>query len=226
MPEVSVVVCARNEEKDIGECLKALRAQTLKPEIIVVDGHSADNTVNISKQLADKVVFDNKAGLADARNVGAKAAAGKIVAYCDADCRPLPEWTANIAKLLEDGIAASGPLVAYDGGLKLRWSFRIWADLVPRFLGKIGFNNLWGANMAFRRDVLLANPFSVRFIEDYEIGCRLRNIGKVRFSKLMAIPASTRRFAKSFYWTCFKYYIVGAIKIKLGRPDSGYYSAS
>lgn len=224
MPEISVVVCARNEERKISDCLKALSAQRLKPEIIVVDGHSEDQTVKIARKLADKVVFDNKAGISDARNVGATAATGRIVAYCDADCRPPKDWTANIMKFIDSGyIGVSGPLRPYDGGLKLGISFKLWTDLIPRLFSVVGFNNVWGANMAFKKSVLERHPFRVRFLEDFELRGRLRKVGPLKFSKELWVAASTRRYAKSFYRTCIKYYIGGALKLKLGRGDSGYF---
>ncbi len=224
MKEISVVVCTRNEEKVIENCLRALKNQNLKPEIIVVDGHSTDNTVKIAKKFADKIVYDNKAGISDARNVGAKASSGKIVAYCDADCVPKKDWTENIVKSISGKvIAVSGPLVAIDGGLKQKLGFKIWADIAPRILAKLGYNCLWGANMAIERKTLLANPFKTRFLEDYEMGSRLRKLGGVRFLKSISMPASTRRFSQSFYRMCIKYYIFGVAKIKFKIEDRGYY---
>lgn len=224
MVEVSVVVCTRNEEREIGGCLKAISAQELRPEIIVVDGHSTDKTVKIAKGLADKVVFDNKAGIGDARNIGAKVASGKIVAYCDADCRPLPTWTAKMTEIIDENtVAASGPLVALDGGFKQRFGFRLWADIVPRMLARLGYHCFWGANMVIKRETLLANPFKNMFIEDYELGGRLRKQKVVRFCKELAMPASTRRFTKSFYRTCMKHYVRSAFLLKLGKVSRGYF---
>ncbi|HLE07771.1 MAG TPA: glycosyltransferase family A protein [archaeon] len=224
MKEVSVVVCTRNEEKVIEACLKALKSQNLKPEIIIVDGHSTDKTESIAKKYADKIVYDNGQGISDARNVGARAASGKIVAYCDADCIPKKDWVKNIVKAISGKVVAvSGPLTAIDGGLKQKLGFKIWADLAPRILAKFGYNCLWGANMAIERKTLLANPFRTRFLEDYEMGSRLRKFGGVRFLKSISMPASTRRFSQSFYRTCIKYYILGAAKIKLKIEDRGYY---
>ncbi len=224
MPKVTVVVCARNEEKAIERCLRALEEQELKPEIIVVDGHSIDNTVKIAKKYADRIVYDSRKGISDARNVGAKAASEKIVAYCDADCVPEKDWTQNIAKAISGKVVAvSGPLIAMDGGVKQKLGFKIWADIAPRILAKFGYNCLWGANMAIERKTLLASPFRTRFLEDYEMGVRLRKLGGVRFLKNISMPASTRRFSQSFYRTCIKYYILGVIKIKLCIEDRGYY---
>jgi len=99
---ISVVVCAKNEENYIGNCLQCLKKQTLKPEIIVVEGHSTDKTYNIAKKYADKVVRDKKRGIAAARNLGWKTAKGDIVAYCDADSLPPKDWVEKISKFMKE----------------------------------------------------------------------------------------------------------------------------
>jgi len=55
MPLISVIVACRNEEKDIGDCIKSLVNQTLPSsyyEIIFVDGMSRDATPQIIKKYA------------------------------------------------------------------------------------------------------------------------------------------------------------------------------
>jgi cellulose synthase/poly-beta-1,6-N-acetylglucosamine synthase-like glycosyltransferase len=48
LPRISVIVPARNEERNIAACLAALQAQTYPNlEIIVVDDHSPDRTPQI-----------------------------------------------------------------------------------------------------------------------------------------------------------------------------------
>lgn len=223
--KITVVVCAKNEEKIIEHCLKAISKQTIKPEIIVVDGWSGDNTVKISRKYADKIIKDNKKGLGEARNVGWKAAKGDIIAYCDADSRPKKDWTKRICELIEDSDCVSGPLVSYDGSRAMKINFKIWADLFPRLLSFLGLNMVWGANMAFKKEILKKYQFKLRFLEDYEIGQRLRKKGKVNFSKEFSLPVSSRRFEKGFYRTCFRYYIINWARMKLAKKYSskGYY---
>ena len=125
-PKISSLFCDRNEEKVIEDCLQCLKNQTLKPEIIVVDGHSTDKTVSIAKRYADMVVFDNKRGISDARNVGWKTAKGDIIAYCDADCLPPKDWIEKVAKYIDDNFCIFGPQIPYDAGIKRQISFAIF----------------------------------------------------------------------------------------------------
>ena len=53
-------------------------------EIIIVDGHSTDNTVKIAKKFGAKVIFDD-VGKGSALRKGMKAAKGNIVITMDAD---------------------------------------------------------------------------------------------------------------------------------------------
>jgi len=86
MVKFSVVIPAYNEEKYIYETLKALRNQTFQDfEVIVKDGDSKDQTVEIAKKFADKVVCVPDRSAADARNQGARYAKGDILVFMDAD---------------------------------------------------------------------------------------------------------------------------------------------
>lgn len=227
MRKISVVVCAMNEEKNIGKCLEMLSSQKIEPEIIVVDGHSTDKTRNIARKYKSKVLLDNRKGLSDARNIGWKSASSEIVAFCDADCIPEKEWTENILCSFENPevIAVSGPLSSYDGSIFMKFNIAFWAGYVPLAMAALGYNNVWGANMAFRKSELKKNPFRLKFLEDYDIGQRMRKVGKVRFSGSVKMRMSSRRFEKGFFRTCFNFYIKTLIMMKIFKKydSSGYY---
>ena len=63
---------------------------------------SSDETVAIAEQWQDRlpglriVAADEKAGLPYARNVGSRAATGRILAFCDADDVADPGWLAGL----------------------------------------------------------------------------------------------------------------------------------
>ena len=57
LPFVSIIIAARNEEKNIGKCIKSLITQTYprnKFEIIITDDHSTDQTVPIIKAFSQE----------------------------------------------------------------------------------------------------------------------------------------------------------------------------
>jgi glycosyltransferase involved in cell wall biosynthesis len=224
-PKISVVVCTLNEEKYVGACLSRLKKQTIKPEIILVDGHSKDKTVKIAKKYADKILYDHGRGISDARNVGWKAASADVVAYCDCDSKPQLNWTKKILHYIKGRNAVSGPLISYDGTKKLKRDFKLFANLFPRFASKVGYQCIWGANMAFKKKTLRKFPFKLRFLEDFYMSKRLRKTKQNKFISKLTLPVSSRRFKKSFYRDCFKFYIIGGTKIFMGRgkKNKGYY---
>lgn len=88
MPEVTVVVPAYNAERWIGEALRSIQSQTFGDvEIIVVDDGSRDGTAAIVDSFGPPVrrIHQRNGGVARARNEGIRAAAGRLVAFLDAD---------------------------------------------------------------------------------------------------------------------------------------------
>ncbi len=80
---ISAVVLTKNEEKNIGKCLKSLH---WCDEIIVIDDYSRDKTVSLAKKLGARVYQHNlKADYSDQRNFGLKKTRGDWVLFVDAD---------------------------------------------------------------------------------------------------------------------------------------------
>lgn len=96
-PTVSVVLPARNAAQTLPAALQALAAQDRAPdEVIVVDDGSSDATVAIAEAspVVTAVLRQAPAGPGAARNRGAAAARGDLLAFTDADCVPEPGWLA------------------------------------------------------------------------------------------------------------------------------------
>ena len=81
---LSVIIIAKNEETEIGECIKAL---SFADEIIVVDSESTDKTVKIAKEAGAKVVIRPFHDFASQRNIGYALARTTWILYIDADER-------------------------------------------------------------------------------------------------------------------------------------------
>jgi glycosyltransferase involved in cell wall biosynthesis len=79
----TIVVPAKNEEETIGEVLRGLRSLT--DDLIIVDGHSSDRTVQIAKEYGVRVIHDNSRGKGDAVRVGLANARHSITVFFDAD---------------------------------------------------------------------------------------------------------------------------------------------
>ncbi len=88
--KVSFIIPALNEEKRIAALIDNINQLDKKYdyEIIVSDGYSADETVEIAKNKGAKVINDNYHSpktIANGRNSGASIASGQIFIFCDAD---------------------------------------------------------------------------------------------------------------------------------------------
>src|SRR5687767_11645745 len=95
MIEASVIVPARDAEATLGDTLDALAGQEMSAEyeVIVVDDGSSDGTVAIAEHAPGvKLLRQDRLGPGEARNTGARVARGRVLAFTDADCRPIPGW--------------------------------------------------------------------------------------------------------------------------------------
>jgi glycosyltransferase involved in cell wall biosynthesis len=102
---VSVVVATRNRPEDLRACLGALGALDPRPgEIVVVDSASDDPTAvaMIARAGGARLIRCDRPGLSRARNAGAVAAAGEILAFLDDDCRVETGWLAAVLRGFED----------------------------------------------------------------------------------------------------------------------------
>lgn len=86
-PLVSVIVAVKNGGRFLASALRSVMNQDYRPfEIIVVDGHSVDDTAQIAKSFAGvRLVPQEKSGVADAYNLGIQAANGEFVAFLSHD---------------------------------------------------------------------------------------------------------------------------------------------
>ena len=98
--DASVIIPAYNSKKSIRACIEALKNQdfTGSFEIIVVDDGSGDSTAKIAESSGAKVLRQENAGPAKARNLGAKKAGGEMLVFTDADCVPGKNWLREMLK--------------------------------------------------------------------------------------------------------------------------------
>ena len=170
---VSVVVAARNEEKNIGTILAGLVDQSYPPslfEIIIANDSSDDRTDEIVDSYVKK--FENvkqiwvepnkETGLIakkNALNLGIQSSKGEIILSTDADCHVKPSWIETMVSYFTDDV---GMVVGFSqlGNKQNRYSLfeKLQAmDFISLMGAAQGSLNLgWalaasGQNIAFRR---------------------------------------------------------------------------
>lgn len=119
MKSVTVIVPAYNARDTIGACIESLLGQTRRPdELIIVDDCSRDDTMQVALKYGVKVIrLEKNSGPGVARNAGAAAATGEILAFTDADCVAPPDWLERIVAACDAPgvVAATG---GYGGPVK------------------------------------------------------------------------------------------------------------
>jgi peptidoglycan/xylan/chitin deacetylase (PgdA/CDA1 family) len=206
MVKISVVIPAFNEEKLLPRCLESLRNQDYEGvyEIIVVDNGSIDSTADIARKFGANVVScSEKKSVFYARQIGADAACGDIIAQADADTVYPRDWLQLIANQFAshpEAVAVSGRFIYRDPP----W----WAKF--EYFLRHGVNRLTtalfgrplvasGATFAFRRRAFLSvNGYrGLSYSPDqYGISGRLSKMGRVLYDKKLCVSTSSRSVQK------------------------------
>ena len=123
LPEISVIIPARNEEACLADCLTSLVGQAGPAyEIIVVDDHSTDGTRAIAAGFPVKLISADELpqgwnGKCNAAWSGARVAKGKWLLFTDADTRHAPN---SIAAGLQEAQETSADMLSYSPRQEVR----------------------------------------------------------------------------------------------------------
>jgi glycosyltransferase involved in cell wall biosynthesis len=93
---ISIVIPAKNEARSVGAIIE--KSKLFGHEVILIDGHSKDETQNIARKYGVQCFKDNGKGKGAAIQLGIKKAKGDIIVFLDADGSHNPE---DIPKLVE-----------------------------------------------------------------------------------------------------------------------------
>ena len=99
MVELSAIVIAKNEAKNIDECLKSI---SFVDEIVFVDTGSEDETVTIAKKYTGKVFVTEWKGYAGTKQYALEKATGKWILWLDADERITPRLAFEIREVIKN----------------------------------------------------------------------------------------------------------------------------
>ncbi len=198
---ISIVVPTYNEEQNIERCLQSLNDQTVPRntyEIIVVDGNSKDRTRELAAPLADKVFIQTSKRVGGARNDGAMAAKGDIIATTDADCILPRDWVERIERDFAEKkiVQLYGTVYPLEGGIRNNLSL-LGANVFSRlgyYTRTIYFT--LGCNTAFDQEAFMQAGMyrCIDAGDDLEIAQRMRKLGRVRLDPALKVGFSMRRY--------------------------------
>jgi glucosyl-dolichyl phosphate glucuronosyltransferase len=162
---ISVVICAYTEDRwdQICAAVESVRAQSLPcVEIILVIDYNSSLFRRATDAMPDVRVVENEQekGLSGGRNTGAAHAKGDFIAFLDDDAVAHEDWLKSFADSFDN------PQITGVGGLTIpNWETARPRWMPEEFYWTIGSNyrglppsgspvrNLFGGNMAFRREV-------------------------------------------------------------------------
>jgi glycosyltransferase involved in cell wall biosynthesis len=174
LPSVTVAICTRDHPESLARCLESIdRIDYRDLEVMVVDNApSSEASLLMVRERWPHVryVRELRPGLDWARNRALSEASGDIVAFTDDDCIVDERWVAAAA-----GVFAESETVAAVTGLVVPFELETWPQMLFELRGGFGrgFKRRWysgtrqrhlhvgagrfgtGANMAFRREILL-----------------------------------------------------------------------
>ena len=209
--KISVVIPVKNEANKIKHCLEAVFNQTIQPyEVIVVDGHSTDKTVEKAREFPVKVVYEDYGTVGGARQVGVENAKGDFIAYTDADCTPERNWLESLIKEFDRDIVGVG------GGIRVIGN-NLWEKsigfVMDSFLGSASsvqgrifktkrfVSSISGCNSMYRKeDLIRVGGFNVEFAvtEETELNRRFTKIGKLLYTPNAIVLHNQNRGVKDF----------------------------
>ena len=217
---ISVIVNTTDRAQALDTLLRSLYHQSYRNfEVIVVVGPTRDHTLDVLMGYAGRVRVERcpAPNLSVSRNIGLAAAAGEIVAFLDDDAVPCRTWLAQLAARFADpALDATGgsvflvhpnrPMIqtrlALTSALAEQIDARnnVLADLPPAGDGRFWTARMMGANMAYRKSVLLDiggfDEFYEWVFDDTDIAVRLALSGKsidpMDDAWVYHVPASSR----------------------------------
>lgn len=210
---VSVVIPVLDDAPRLRRCLLALSRQSRRPdEVIVVDNGSADDLADVVRAAREvqalplRLIHEPRTGVAFATHAGYDAAAHEIIARCDADCAPDPQWLARLVGRLETVQDVGGRrLVAVTGTGRFAPA--------PRLIGRpscslyltlyrgasrmaLGHAALWGSNLVMRaswwHEVGSRVPPRPGIHDDFDLSFQLRPHEAFLVDRGSVMPVSWR----------------------------------
>ena len=182
---IKVIIPTLNEEKNVGDIINRLQGIGLH-DILVIDGHSRDNTVECARNFGAKIIIQNGRGKGSGMREAFKEALGSdIIVMIDADGSMAPEELPSFIDKLDLGAdIVKGSRFLYPGKsddftVVRRIGNKI-ITLLTNFLFLTKYTDICYGYIIFKKDaleklsvILTGNKFEI----ETEICIRAKNLG-------------------------------------------------
>ena len=222
MMKVTVLIPALNEAGSLIKTVEEI-PKKLVEEILVVDGGSHDDTVEVAKSLGCRVIIQSGKGYGNAMRLGFRQALGDVIISLDADGSQDPRDIPKLLKEINQG---------YDLVLGSRYLSGAGSedDTIIRFIGNKFFTSLTNLffNMRLSDSLFLFVAMKKKMLEEldlrsedfalcieipvkaYKAGykiCEVKSIERKRFagdSKVNAFIDGVKILSQMFQWWKFR----------------------
>jgi len=187
---ISIIIPVLNESQTIESSLFRLRKQIGHHEIVVVDGGSDDETLDIVKAFSDVKWLCSPAGRGNQMNKGAGASEGDLLLFLHADTYLPSGGLSRIESVMaQEGVVAGSFSLSFEEPNSLLKLYALFSQ-INHLLFTYGDQGLF---MTRRIYELIGGFEDIPIMEDVEIQKRLRKMG--RFVKIrQPVVTSARRF--------------------------------
>lgn len=190
---ISIIIPTYNEAALIAGLIHYLRenAGEYVKEILVIDGGSTDNTVELAQRAGARTARSIVKGRAAQMNLGARQAYGSTLYFVHADCRPPRSFASDILACVNSGYDLGRYRTAFDSkSLLLRLNaFFTRFDI---FMCYGGDQTLFIRRECF--DLLGGFNEGMRIMEDYDIVQRARQQGAKYAILKKSVLVSARKY--------------------------------
>lgn len=172
---ISVIICAKNAESTIKDCLQSVR-ESNPVEIVMIDGLSTDRTVEIARGYTNLIYSDEGRGFTYSQQMGADKATQEYIVYVDADVIVPPGTLVTMLTEFKDGEYVSICAQVKPVALSNYWEWAVQQHIEIVLLRQGGGSLMCGL---LRRDTLMKNRFD-SFITpgpDFDFYLKMRSQG-------------------------------------------------
>ncbi len=184
-----MLICARNAEKYISDCIKSILSQTVSSfELVVVDDLSSDKTAELVKSFADPRIkyYRNEAwlGISKSRNRCIEVSSGDFLFFTDGDCVVSKNWIEQGLRYLEmpGCVGVEGRIYYVDEVYQPSFSDYVMEN-------KMGKNFMTG-NIAYKKNAIMqAGCFdeALTYLEDRDLAFKVMKLGRIVFNPNMIV---------------------------------------
>jgi rSAM/selenodomain-associated transferase 2 len=198
-PLLSIIIPTLNEGRSIEATLEAVVRLPVRFELMVVDGGSEDETIEIAKRYGAHVI-KSKRGRGHQMHGGACAARGEAFWFLHADTVIPPDGAAQIMDALRHDaeIVGGNFTVRFDGESQAA-RFLTWLYPQLRKLGLCYGDSAIFVRAAIYREIGGFKPFPL--FEDLDLVRRLRARGRMVHLRAAVVTSSRRFEGRSFMFT-------------------------